>query len=94
MFLYHYLGKSISKLDYPAITICSQGLIQKVVDMAVNFQKKNSAKKDLYSEMTIVPKQLVRIISSPDPEVTVEAQVMLEGDYNPCNDSSTFARYF
>ncbi len=34
----HSTGKSISQLAYPAITICSQGWIQKVLDKAENKQ--------------------------------------------------------
>ena len=36
---FYRVGKPISDLEYPAITICSQGMISKVLSNALEYQK-------------------------------------------------------
>lgn len=96
-------------MDYPAITICSQGLISRVLTNALKYQKDQFAKennlnknltveeleelwkKAMYPGLSMTPEQLVKLTASPNPEVTVQSQVLLENGFDPCDNSSAFS---
>ena len=82
------LGLSINEIDHPAITICSQGLIQEIIDNAVIKQFDDYRKefndfnitnaeilKALYPGSKISPQSLAKIMTASDPEQAIAAQV-------------------
>ena len=83
-----YLGLPLNEIDHPAITICSQGLIQDIVDNAVIKQFDDYRKefndfnithaeilKTLYPGSQTSPQSLARIMMASDPEQAIAAQV-------------------
>ena len=82
------LGLPLNEIDHPAITICSQGLIQDIVDNAVIKQFDDYRKefndfnithaeilKALYPGSQTSPQSLARIMMASDPEQAIAAQV-------------------
>ena len=82
------LGLSINEIDHPAITICSQGLIQEIIDNAVIKQFDDYRKefndfnitnaeilKALYPGSKISPQSLAKIMTASDPDQAIAAQV-------------------
>ena len=78
----------LSKIDHPAITICSQGLIQEIIDNAVIKQFDDYRKefndfnitnaeilKALYPGSKISPQSLAKIMTASDPDQAIAAQV-------------------
>ena len=89
-------GKPIGELEYPAITICSQGWIKEVIDSVIEHQKSEFAAEknldvtddgfeemfwnDKYAGLSGSPRDLVSMMVSSDPEQTVASQALVHKD--------------
>ena len=79
----------LNKIDHPAITICSQGLIQDIIDNAVIKQFEDYRKEfndynityteileALYPGSLTSPQSLAKSMAASDPEEAIAAQVI------------------
>ena len=94
-----YLGLPLNEIDHPAITICSQGLIQDIIDNAVIKQFEDYRKesndynityteilKALYPGSQTSPQSLAKSMTASDPEQAIAAQVIINMSCFSCLD--------